>query len=61
MNTEITSLTVEQKTQIESAFAPVVTEKDALSSMYSTLITKEITVETAKEARELRLKLAKIS
>jgi len=45
---------------VEQEFLPVVTEREALSSIYSEIITKEITIDTVKEAHSLRLKLVKV-
>lgn len=44
---------------IESAFEVTTTEKTAYLSQYNEILTKEITPELVKEARELRLKLVK--
>ncbi len=46
--------------EIQKAFTPVITEKDALTEMYSVLITKELTPELAREASLLRKKLVKV-
>jgi len=46
--------------EIQKAFTPVITEKDALTEMYSALITKDLTPELAKEASQLRKKLVKV-
>lgn len=46
--------------EIESAFLPKVKEKDGLLTIYNQLLTKEITDDVCKEARETRLKLVKV-
>ncbi|MFA5300390.1 MAG: hypothetical protein WC389_19570 [Lutibacter sp.] len=45
---------------IEKAFMPVITERDALSEIYKSILTQELTIETTQQARELRLKLVKV-
>ena len=44
---------------IEQAFSPKIAERDGYAVIYEQLITKELTPETCKQARELRLKLVK--
>jgi DNA repair exonuclease SbcCD ATPase subunit len=67
MNTEIVKLNpkefgLEEKQvqTIEAAFMPKIVERDGLKTIYSELITKEITPELCKEAKNLRLKLVKV-
>lgn len=48
-----------QVSTIEQAFLPKVAERDGYAIIYGELITKELTPELCKEARELRLKLVK--
>lgn len=47
-------------TVIEQAFMPKIVERDALKSVYEGLLTKELTPELCKEAKEIRLKLVKV-
>lgn len=67
MNTELAvikpedyGLDAEKTKSIEQAFAPKISEREALQSIYETLITKELSVEVSAEAREVRLKLVKV-
>lgn len=48
-----------QAETIEQAFLPKIAERDGYAVIYEQLITKELTPETCKQARELRLKLVK--
>lgn len=45
---------------IELAFQPKITERDGYALIYGQLIVKPLTIETCKEAKELRLKLVKV-
>lgn len=49
-----------QVVEIEQAFMPKIVERDALKSVYEGLLTKEITPELCREAKEVRLKLVKV-
>lgn len=49
-----------QAQTIEQAFLPKIQERDGYAAIYGSLITKEINLQTEKEARELRLKLVKV-
>jgi len=60
INPQEFGLDVEKAKDVESAFAPVITEQAEYEKMYVEIITKEITPELTKEARELRLKLVKV-
>lgn len=53
-------LNEKQVESIEQAFLPKIQERDGYTEIYGELIKKEITPETEKEARELRLKLVKV-
>lgn len=46
--------------EIAQSFSPKLTEFEAFRQMYEEIITKDLTKETCKEARELRLKLVKV-
>lgn len=45
---------------IEQAFLPKIQEREAISQIYEQLITKELTKEVCKQAKEVRLKLVKV-
>ena len=45
---------------VEAKFSSAIAESEALKSMYEVLVTKELTPELAKEAKELRNKLVKV-
>jgi hypothetical protein len=49
-----------QANVVESAFLPVITERESLAVQYTEIVTKEITAKVEMEARELRLKLVKV-
>lgn len=58
---EETGLSVEKKAEIETAFAPMIAERDGYKKVYEAILSKPIDMDTIKEARELRLKLVKTS
>lgn len=49
-----------QVSTIEAAFLPKIQERDGYLSIYGELLKKEITPQTEREAKELRLKLVKV-
>lgn len=49
-----------QVSDVDKAFAEKVVERNLLTKIYEQIIEKDITPETAKEARELRLKAVKV-
>lgn len=53
-------LEVSKASKIEQSFAPIIVERDALIKVYENILTQEITPETCKAAKELRLKLVKV-
>lgn len=53
-------LEVEQVSTIEQAFLPKIQEREALVTIYDQLITRELTPELCKQAKEVRLKLVKV-
>lgn len=53
-------LTQETATTIENSFLPKIIERNALVQFYEQVLTKEITPDTCKEAKEVRLKLVKV-
>lgn len=53
-------LEAKDATEIAGKFTPSIVERDALAEIYGELITKELTPETAIEARDLRLKFVKV-
>jgi len=46
--------------EVESVFAPLIAEREALTSAYEAILAKEITPEIVKEAYQLRLRLVKV-
>lgn len=69
MNTELTIEKVDPKEfgleenkvlTISQSFQPKLVERDGYIEIYKSILTKEITEEVCKEARELRLKLVKV-
>lgn len=60
VNPQEFGLEAEQATKIESAFTPMVIEREALSKVYETIINSEISPELCKEAGECRKKLVKV-
>ena len=49
-----------QGSEVEKEFLPVITERENLTSIYSDIVSKEITREIEAEAYDLRLKLVKV-
>jgi hypothetical protein len=45
---------------IEQAFLPKIKERESLTEIYGQLITKELSEQTCKDAKEVRLKLVKV-
>jgi len=60
VNPQEFGLEVIKAEEIQNAFTPKIIEREALYQIYSQLITQEITVESCKEAGDLRKKLAKV-
>jgi hypothetical protein len=46
--------------EVESAFAPVIVERDALLEVYQTILTSEMSEQLTEDAHQLRLKLVKV-
>ena len=46
--------------EVESAFAPVIVERDALIDVYQNIITSEMSKQLTEDAKSLRLKLVKV-
>ena len=53
-------LEADKAKEVESAFTPVIVERDFLAKQYADVINKPISQELTTEARELRLKLVKV-
>lgn len=54
------SLDVERALNIQQAFLPTFEESKGYTAIYASILKKELTSETAAEAKELRLKLVKV-
>lgn len=53
-------LEADKAKEVESAFTPVIVERDLLAKQYADIVNKRISPELTTEARELRLKLVKV-
>lgn len=53
-------LEADKAKEVESAFTPVIVERDFLAKQYAEIVNKPISQELTTEARELRLKLVKV-
>ena len=60
VNPEEYGLKQENATQIEQAFQPQIQERENLVSVYKQVVSSEISEQTCKDAKSLRLKLVKV-